>query len=104
MPGAQAMAPAPGDTMGAQGGIATLMLLLLACHPQPLCAGPLVGGKPPPTSPPKGWSSEKRGGGGEMFGFGCTGWASCPSPRCRRACCKASRSEERQLPVFGQGV
>ncbi|XP_054069837.1 chondroitin sulfate proteoglycan 4 [Rissa tridactyla] len=29
--------------MGAQGGIATLMLLLLACHPQPLCAGPLVG-------------------------------------------------------------
>ncbi|CAM9402683.1 unnamed protein product [Bubo scandiacus] len=29
--------------MGARGGIATLLLLLLACQPQPLCAGPPAG-------------------------------------------------------------
>ena len=122
MPGAQATAPAPGDTMGAQGGIATLLLLLLlpllACQPQPLHAGPPAGGKPCPASPPEGWSGEKPGG--IRLSFGCAGWAGRDGdlggsgvgthgcrlslPEVRGACRQAGRSKERQLPVFGQGV
>jgi len=47
--------------MGAQGGIATLLLLLLACQPLTLSAGPPAGGKPRPTSTSEGWSGEKPG-------------------------------------------
>lgn len=76
VPAARAAAPAPGDTMGARGGIATLLLLLLlllACQPRPLRAGPPAGGKSRPANPPQGWNGEKPGG--KTFGFVGAGWA-----------------------------
>lgn len=63
--------PPPGDTMGARGGIATLLLLLLVCQPQSLHAGPPAGGKSRPTSPSEGWSGEKSEG--MRLGFGWAG-------------------------------
>lgn len=80
--------------MGTQGGIATLLLLLLlACQPQPLRAGPLAGGKPCPASPPQGWSGEELEENGSALGAGWAGrdgtqpaalltpmGAGCPSP------------------------